>query len=176
MKSIRCENLPLEPYAMRWLLIVSLMLLTDIVHAQAACPPGMIPYSTGNDVSSCGPDNSQEQQQRQPPPPRWVDQWGAIATYEPNGSLGTATNMPSQNQAEQAALTDCQSKHNSVCKIQLTYHNQCAAMVVSDKGYNTGSAATVDEAIRTGMKICKDSGDPNCHVYYSACSLPVRIQ
>ena len=166
---------------MKVLCLFVLMLTATAVHAQAACPPGTIPYGTGNDPSACGPDNSQPQQPQQPqapqPPPQvWADHWGAIATYEPNGSLGTATNMPSQRSAEQTALADCESKHGSTCKIQLSYRNQCAAMVVSAKGYNVTPAATMDLAVTKGMAICTNSGAPNCHVYYTACSLPQRIQ
>lgn len=163
--------------------LLGLLLLNGAVYAEGGCPSGMIPYS-GTDLNSCGPIppgyyGNQKQnpiKAQQYPPPQWVTRWGAIATYEPDGSLGTATNMSSQSQAEQAALADCQSKHESACKVQLSYFNQCAAMVISDKGYNTGSAATVDQAVQAGMRICRDSGDPNCRVYYSACSLPVQIQ
>jgi hypothetical protein len=167
----------------RWLLLGTLLMLGNVAHAEGGCPPGMIPAS-GTDINSCVPippgynNNPQQAQPRPPqlPPQQWEDQWGAIATYEPNGSLGTATEMPSQSSAERAALADCQSKHGSTCKIQLSYRNQCAAMVVSDKGYNVTPAATVDLAVTKGMAICTKSGDPNCHVYYSACSPAVRIQ
>lgn len=178
MKPTRRGKLTINSNTTRRLLIIMLLLVGGLVHAEGGCPPGQIPHS-GTDLSSCGPippGYYNNQTPAQPPPPQWASQWGAIATYEPNGSLGTTTNMPSQRQAEQTALMDCQSMHGSICKIQLSYHNQCAAMIVSDKGFNTGSAATADQAIQRGMKICKDSGDPNCHVYYSACSLPQRIQ
>jgi hypothetical protein len=88
--------------------------------------------------------NGNQSQASQPPPERWQDNWGAIATYEPNGSLGVVTNMPSQNVAENAALSDCQSKHGSACKIKLSYRNQCAAMVVGGKDYNVNPGATLD--------------------------------
>lgn len=172
--------------ACRWLLLAILLLLGNVIHAEGNCPPGYYPIgapSGQGGPQGCAPVPGESQQQVQPqqvqpqqPPQQWEDHWGAIATYEPNGSLGTATNMPSQGRAEQAALADCQSKHGSTCKIQLSYRNQCAAMIVSDKGYNVTPAATVDLAVTKGMGICTNSGDPNCHVYYSACSLPQRIQ
>jgi len=49
-------------------------------------------------------------------------------------------------------------------------------MVVGNNGYNVGADATVDKAVQLGMKICTDAKNTNCHVYYSACSLPQRIQ
>lgn len=165
-------------------LLFGLLLLSGVTHAEGNCPEGY--YPIGGESGQAGPQgcapipgyNQQQGQQQAPqtPPPRWADRWGAIATFEPNGSLGTVTDMSDQQSAEQAALASCQSKHGSTCKIQLSYRNQCAAMVVSDKGYNVTPAVTVNEAVEKGMKICTGSGDPNCHVYYSACSLPQRIQ
>jgi hypothetical protein len=74
------------------------------------------------------------------------------------------------------ALADCQAKKGSPnCKVELWYTNGCAAMVVGDKGHNAKAGATPDEAIQAAMKVCS-SEDAHCFVYYSACSLPVRIQ
>jgi len=93
-----------------------------------------------------------------------------------HGSGGAAVNQLSQIQAEQAALAECKANGGLTCKVDLAYHDQCAALVVSAKGYNAGSAATIDEAIRLGIKVCTDSGATGCRAYYSACSLPVRVQ
>lgn len=166
---------------LRWLLLGLLFLRAGVAHAEGGCPPGMIPAS-GTDINSCVPippgyySNQQQAQPQPPPPPRWADQWGAIATDSANGILGTATNLPSRSSAENAALADCQSKHGSTCKIQLSYGNQCAAMLVGAKVYNTNAGDTADEAIKKGIKMCTDAGDTLCRVYYSACSLPQRIQ
>ncbi|WP_083966261.1 DUF4189 domain-containing protein [Dyella thiooxydans] len=164
----------------RWVLMGVLLLIASNVHAEGGCPPGMIPAS-GTNINSCIPIpqgyyQNKKSNSAQTPPERWIDRWGAIATYEPNGSLGIAENMPSQESAEQLALEDCRSKHGSTCEVQLFYRNQCAAMIVSNGGYNVTPAKTIDAAERKGMDICKKAGDSNCHVYYSACSLPQRIQ
>lgn len=156
------------------------LLIANCVYAEGGCPTGMIPAS-GTNINSCipiPPGYYQNQQSSSPqaPPERWIDHWGAIATYEPNGSLGIAENMPSQESAENLALEDCRAKHASKCEVQLSYRNQCAAMVVSDGGYNVTPATTIDAATEKGMDICRKAGDSNCHVYYSACSLPQRIQ
>lgn len=158
-----------------------LLLLGGVAHAEGGCPRGFEPSGmapTPQAPVACRPiPNYQQQQVRpRPPPPQWQSQWGAIATYEPNGSFGEAVNMPSRASAEQAALAKCRAKHDARCKVQLLYRDQCAVMVVSDKGYNVNSAATIDQATQNGMQTCNNSGDPNCHVYYSACSLPARIQ
>ncbi len=48
-------------------------------------------------------------------------------------------------------------------------------MVIGSKAFNVNSAATLDEAVQKGMTMCAQAGD-SCHVYYSTCSLPSRIQ
>jgi hypothetical protein len=166
-----------------WLWLIGLLLLSGTVHAEGGCPPGQYPI-TGQGWQTCNPIPGYAQNQgqaataqpQQQPPERWQDHWGAIATYISNGSVGMVTNLPSQSSAENAALVDYQSKHGSTCRIELSYRNQCAAFVVGDKGYNTNASTSIDEATRKGMQICTNAGHSNCHVLYSACSMPVRIQ
>lgn len=162
---------------LRWLLFSLLLLIAGAVHAEGGCPPGMIPAS-GTDINSCvpiPPGYYNNQQQAQPPPPRWVDHWGAIAADGPSGSLGVSVNMTSQSGAENAALADCHSKKGAICTIETWYINGCAAMVMGDKSHTSNNAGSLNEAIQIGMNTC-NTADTNCHVYYSACSLPVRIQ
>jgi len=84
--------------------------------------------------------------------------------------------MPTQQSADNAALADCRSKKgSSTCSIEIDYGNQCAAMVAGDNGYNTKAGLTVDLAVQAGMKVCS-AADTHCYAYYTACSLPVRIQ
>jgi len=151
------------------------ILLSMKSHAQTACPPGMEAYGDGVCGYSRSEEPVQQAPQQQTPPAQWADRWGAIATFEPNGSLGTVTGMPDQRSAEQTALASCQSKHGSTCKIQLSYRNQCAAMVVGGKIFNVNPGNTVEEAAKKGMSMCSTAAN-DCHVYYSACSLPQRIQ
>lgn len=164
----------------RWLLS-GLLLLGNVVHAEGGCPPGLIP-STGTDINSCVPIppgyyGNQQQKPPQPtsPPPQWADQWMAIATDGTSGSLGTANNISSRSGAERLALADCRAKGGARCKVDVSYGNGCAAMVVGDTGYNVHGAASLDEATKLAIKTCTDATS-NCRVYYAACSLPVRIQ
>ena len=73
-------------------------------------------------------------------------------------------------------MQDCQSKGGGNCKIDIAYDNQCAVVVVGNGGYNVPIAETLDKATEIGMKTCRSAGRSNCHVYYSDCSLPVRIR
>lgn len=153
------------------------MIFSAHANAQAACPPGMVPYGGGTDLSSCGPDESEQQaQQPMAPQPSWARTWGAIATDSVKGVVGAVTGLSSKSAARRAAMADCQAKGGAPCKFEVAYDNQCAALVVGSNGYDVGVDRTLEKVIQVGMKTCTDAKDTNCRVYYSACSLPVRIQ
>jgi len=155
--------------SLRACLVVLGLLLLGTLHAQTPdvdCVP-----IQGQGWQGCAPVGNAQQ-----PSARWENRWGAIATYESNGSLGIATNMTSQSAAQQTALADCQSKHGSTCKLETTYRNGCAALIGSTTGYVVTSDATSEKAIQAGMQTCNKAGYTNCHTYYSACSLPVQVQ
>lgn len=159
--------------------MVVALLVSNLCYGQVACPPGMSAYGTGNDQSACGYDDSQPEENMRnqvDPPPIWSDQWMAIATDSAKASLGTATYMSSRELAESKAVEDCQKKGGLNCKLQMSTQNGCAAMILGKNAFNVNSAETITEAIDNGMRQCKSAGDQNCRVYYSACSLPVRIQ
>ena len=148
-----------------------LFALSGAVYAQALAPGvNCVPIQTP-DWTGCAPNNPGQQA-----PSRWVDQWGAIATDSTKGVLSVITNLASQEQVTQTVMTDCQAKGGTQCIFQIAYRNECVAMVLGDTGFNIKSGKTIDDAIKSGMKTCNNGGGPNCHVYYSACSLPKRIQ
>lgn len=159
------------------LALAALSLLCMNAHAEGGCPPGQIPEG-GSGVISCRPIPGYNQGSSSPatPPPRWATKWGAIATDSEVGSLGTINDQPTRSQAESRALSDCAAKGGLNCKVEVAYDNECAAMIVGDKGHNSSADATIEKATQLGLKICHDSGDTNCHVFYSGCSLPQRIQ
>jgi Domain of unknown function (DUF4189) len=82
--------------------------------------------------------------------------------------------MENKGLAEQAALAECKAKGGTACRLDVTYTNGCAAMVAGDAAYKVSSAATMDEAVGAATKICS-SASTGCHIYYSACSLPRRV-
>lgn len=157
------------------LLVASLWIFLDGTALAQQCPPGQIAYGSGPGLNSCGPDNRQQRAPQQPAE-QWERRWGAIATSTQDGILGVSTDKRSEREASRVAMQDCQSKGGARCKVDASYDNQCAVVVVGDGGYNVQNASTLDKAIATGTKTCRDGGLANCHVYYSACSLPVRIR
>lgn len=101
----------------------------------------------------------------------WEKTWGAIATSEKGGALGTAVGASSKAEAEQLAFADCKAKGGEGCRVDLAYRNQCAVMVLGVKQLGLVRAASIDEATADGLEACKAKGD-NCRVYYSACTEP----
>ncbi|HEV7123136.1 MAG TPA: DUF4189 domain-containing protein [Rhodanobacter sp.] len=156
------------------------------VYAEGGCPPGYYPYPSSAVQGQPAPQgcapipgyNNQQQAPTQPhrSPPQWANQWGAVATDGPAGILGATTNSLSQSEAERIAIADCQTKGGQNCKVDVSYGNQCAAVVVGSMGYAVNPGINLKEAIQKGMKTCSEGGATNCLIYYSACSLPVRIR
>lgn len=159
-----------------WLLAGTGFLWGSLVHAEGGCPPGSYPIGDPS-IAACAPiPGYGNQHASQPPAPQWEPRWGAIATDGKQWAMGEAVGKKSQLEAAHAAMADCQSKGGANCKTDVTYANQCAAVVAGDGGYNVSPALTVDEAVSIGMKTCTETGDKNCRTYYTTCSFPIRIR
>jgi len=173
-------------------LLMFLLSLGIVVHAEGNCPPGYYPTTPpGAPSQGCAPIPGYNDQQSSPqqsgppqmaspspsvPPSRWEDRWGAVAFDEAiAGSMGMVVDMLSQEQAKRAAVADCQAKGGRQCEIELVYSNGCAAVVAGDKLHNASARETINEAIRVGMKRCS-AADVHCRVYYTMCSPAVRVQ
>jgi len=160
---------------MKRLLLFCLSLLVISAHAQTA-GVDCIPIQN-RDWSGCAPiDNGVQQPQvLQTAPEIWEDHYGAIATDANIGAMGASADMPDLQSAENLAITDCQAKGGKNCIVQISYGNQCVAMVVGGKIFNVNYGATIAEASKKGLEMCAPAAN-DCHVYYSACSMPLRIQ
>ena len=166
---------------MRMLLFFSLFSMSGLSWAEGgSCPPGYYPQSAPG-VVGCAPmpgyesNNTDAQKYSTEPPARWADTWGAISVDGISGSLGAVVGFPNEKEAQQAALNKCRTNGGNDCNLDLTYHNQCAVMILGSKKYNTASAATVGRATQIGMETC-NAADTSCRVYYSGCSAAQRVQ
>lgn len=163
---------------MRWLTLLGLWLGLCFVglqaHAQASCPPGQIPYGTGNGPNMCGPDNSQRPRP-QAPTAHWEDRWGALATVVVGSVLGVAVNMPTEQAAAQAALNDCRAKGGDQCMVN-TYKNGCAALIGSDTNAEIVLRPSLEAATSDGLHKCISAGLQGCNTFYSACSPSVLVR
>jgi hypothetical protein len=159
--------------AMLILLVISAT--CAVVHAQG-CPPGQHPVvGQGWNYCAADPESNNASDTSQSPTPIWENRYQSIVTDKTKGILGTSTGKTSSNLAEKAAMADCQAKGGKVCEIQITNENGCVAMVVGNRVMNSSSGQTKDAAERKGIDLCSTE-DTDCHVYYSACSLPERIR
>jgi hypothetical protein len=83
--------------------------------------------------------------------------------------------MSSKSRAEKSAMKDCQSKGGITCKLDVSYDNSCAALLVGDQGFSVRTGTTLNDAVKNASAACS-AFTQNCHTYYSACSLPQRTQ
>jgi len=155
-----------------------LLMLCSFVHGQDVqdnAQPGVNCIPVQNpDFSGCVPiDNSQNNRSQ----PRYEDQWGAVAVDSVSAVMkaGAGFERPTREEAEQAAIENCQSNGGLHCKIELAYYNQCVAMSVGDHYFHVSSAATTDQASKYSLESCNQAAT-NCRVIYTSCSLPKRIQ
>lgn len=157
---------------MKWLTLLGLLITGATALAQEQ--PNSVQYHAVHNPNS--PYYVGSNQQPVAPPIRWADRWGAIAVAKKNPVVGVAANAASKHDAHRAALNDCQVRGGLGCKVQIEYTNQCSVLVVAGSQYNAARAATIEEATSIGMKICQEGNIQECRVYYSGCSLPVRVQ
>jgi hypothetical protein len=109
------------------------------------------------------------------PRPVWEDKWGAIALDKDAGDAGTITDRSTKTDAVRDAMSDCQARGATGCKVVLTYYNQCAAIAWSDNSYGVSSEETLDKAKNGALSACGRTGS-GCKIVYSACSLPRRVR
>lgn len=169
----------------RWPCLFLVLLGTNWARAEGNCPVGYYPIGASQGQSGpqgCAPipgyvkQNQRQSQMR--PPPEWESRWGAIATDvtdTKNSSSGASLEQFSQESAEQAAILNCQQNGGINCKIEIVYGNGCVAMAGGNTGHNEKAGDTIDDAARKAMRVCKDA-DKNCKIYYTSCSLPVKIR
>lgn len=166
-----------QSHYMMWAeLCACLLLISAPALAEGGCPSGYAPSGVGpGGVQGCAPltgSNSGNTQQAAV----WKDRYGALATDDKLGKLGTSTDLDSRRKAESAALSDCQAQGGTQCKLEAWHRNGCTAMVVGHTGHVTETAADQDSAVQKAMKTCQADGDPACHIYYTACSSPQRVR
>ncbi|MBV6810831.1 DUF4189 domain-containing protein [Xanthomonas sp. NCPPB 3582] len=153
-------------------LFVLNLFLSGVAFGQTACPVGVAPGSP-----QCGPDSGTSRGDIPDPPPRptgeWLKTWGAIAGSNATGESGAVTGKLSRQEAERKAVQLCAEGGATDCKVDLSYKNQCAASVSSDKKSFLQGAESKDIAINLAMRDCKDHGGGECKVIYSGCSDPI---
>lgn len=155
---------------------VFLALIATDTNAEGGCPPGQIPYSgtpvpgSTASMATCGPIPTS-----QPAAPQWRSRWGAIAD-DRYGVFGIVADERSERSAKKAAVAACIDRGGKDCKATFTYRDQCAVVVGTDTNSISQGAATIEQAKSLALEKCEAAGSKECWVYYSGCSLPVRVR
>jgi hypothetical protein len=164
------------------LFLIALLALPLTALAEGNCPPGF--YPTGGGAAgwhACAPmdggvgDGRGEQQEEAPQQAQeeWEDRWGAIATA--NGAFGVSASKKSKEQAAQEALAECRrNAGKEPCKLKPPYYNQCAALAWGDSTNIVARGPDLHEVEQRAVDLCAKETN-NCRIYYSACSLPIRL-
>ena len=145
------------------------------VQAEGGCPAGMIP-AQGTNISTCAPISGGNGVAAESAGPRWLSRWGAIAQDPDNRVMGAAAERESKREAKKLAMESCLSRGGVKCKVLTVYTNQCLVTVQGVGAANDAMAESIERATKMGMDVCRKRGDSDCHVYYQACSLPLRIR
>ena len=155
--------------------IILLLALSPLfAFAQTACPVGVAPGSP-----QCGPDSGTSRGGIPAPPPQptgeWIKTWGAIAIAD-NGDAGYTKGRLTSEEAEHAAIQNCEKLAGMQCIIALTFHYQCAAIASpsssSGKGAITGGPSLSDVESRA-RKNCEKNSGGDCKIAMSTCSDPI---
>ena len=139
--------------------------------AEGGCPDGYFPIGGGNGGwQGCAPMGGGRDED---PGPQWKSRWGAIATGK--GAFGAVENATSKGTAERIAMQRCRaSTPGAQCKIKGSYHDQCVALSWGDSGALAFRSPDQADAERMAVASCSKY-TTDCQLYYSACSLPVRV-
>lgn len=162
---------------MKRLLLIGVLLLSPALSFAegGTCPPGYYPHNIPG-VMGCAPIPGYGGGARPVDPgPQWETRWGTVAIDHENGAFGSAEAASTPRQAKRRAKAACKAQGGRNCRVGEPYFNQCIAVAWGDAWISTYSAETVARASLLAVEDCSlHTGD--CQIFYSACSLPVRVR
>ena len=99
------------------------------------------------------------------------DKFAAIAVSDSTLSWGNSWAAPSQNEAEQVALSSCR-KYATDCKVATWGEFRCLALAVSlpDKAWGADAGMYPETAEAKALKLCQTYGGKSCVVKTHPCS------
>lgn len=122
------------------------------------------------------PDYERNTQPQYHDSPVWEDRWGAIADDNNTGEAGMIENQLSEEKAISVALELCRANGSKDCKIILSYRDLCSAVAWGGGQLGYASEATLDSAKVSALGECEKRSESSCKIFYSGCSLPVRVK
>ncbi|QWP75105.1 DUF4189 domain-containing protein [Lysobacter sp. K5869] len=162
-------------------LVVAGLVVGGNVSAEQGCGDGYVPTTTPAGVQCMPiPGLYRETPGSDSPPPappiRWASRWGAIAMDNASGKTAIVGSMSSQKKAEKAAVAQCKSKGGGDCQVKISYANQCGVLAWGNNRMVTANGTSLEEASEKGLNQCRQEAGTECEIFFSDCSLPVRIQ
>jgi hypothetical protein len=165
---------------LRQLVLVGATLWVTGASAQEACPGGtQVGQNCGGGycVPICQYDESP--QRAQTPPPRVVERWevfdnrfGSFA-IAPNGPYGVASNQPSAEAAENAALAHCRERGGVGCESMGSHMNSCATYAWGGVKGSVFGGSTPAQSEQKTLERCGKIALQQCDVIETICSTPV---
>jgi hypothetical protein len=95
--------------------------------------------------------------------------FGAIAYSPSTGATGWSNKRDTQEEAEDAALENCQS-HASDCAVEVWFDGKCGAIAAGQDNVSWGLGDTERQAQAEALGECRRGGASNCEVKKSVCS------
>nr|WP_283161111.1 DUF4189 domain-containing protein [Xanthomonas nasturtii] len=138
--------------------------------AQTACPNGVAPGSP-----QCGSDSGTSRAAPAPPQPtgQWIKTWGALAKNS-SGDMGFSAGKVERDDAEEEAVSRCESFGAGSCRVFETFNNQCVSTAVSSSGQaGIAVAPTKEKAAGLAIEKCENSYASKCKVTLAECSRPI---
>ncbi|MEO1199543.1 MAG: DUF4189 domain-containing protein [Pseudomonadota bacterium] len=98
--------------------------------------------------------------------------FGSIAISE-TGVFSAVNNLPTQEEAEQAALSECEDRSRG-CQMATWFRNACGALATApDLSWGASWGVTVDAAEIAALELCGEYSD-QCSIKESLCTANVN--
>lgn len=116
-------------------------------------------------LPSLGSSNAQQ---------RLEDRFGALAMSRKTGKSGWFQDAATEQEADMRALEQCRQRSDLAddCEILISFQNQCAVVVRSERHTGYARAGDIVSARQAAMDSCEALGGI-CEVFREGCSYPV---
>ncbi len=101
-----------------------------------SCPQGCYPIG-GQGAQGCAPipggssgSGGQSEVPANSPTGHWIKTWGSIASSTTSDDVGVSDGKRTKDEAERVALSRCTTGGGGVCKITMSYFNQCVSWLI----------------------------------------------
>ncbi|AWH31252.1 MULTISPECIES: DUF4189 domain-containing protein [unclassified Stenotrophomonas maltophilia group] len=149
-----------------------------------SCPQGYYPIG-GQGAQGCAPipggssgSGGQSEVPANSPTGHWIKTWGSIASSTTSDDVGVSDGKRTKDEAEKVALSKCTTGGGGVCKITMSYFNQCVSWLIPKGRTGRGEAAIASgpspELARFSAQAhCKNDGPGPCEQIYANCTKPI---